>query len=152
MHLDDVAVAAVLVELKWEPTLDASRIRVVATDGVAFLHGKVSTYAEKLAASRAALRASGIRFVHNAIEVDLCGADRMTDDDLRLAALQALEREAYVPDGLVDVQVSDGIVTLRASSRAHSRSTPPKPRSAGSPASSGCTASSSSAGRFFRAP
>jgi osmotically-inducible protein OsmY len=113
MHLDDVAVAAVLVELKWEPTLDASRIRVVATDGVAFLHGTVSTYAEKLAASRSALRASGIRFVHNAIEVDLGGADRITDDDLRLTALQALEWEAHVPDGLVDVQVSDGVVTLR---------------------------------------
>jgi len=113
MHFDDVAVAAVLVELKYEPALDASRIRVVATDGVAFLHGQVSTYAEKLAASRAALRASGVRFVHNAIEVDLRGADRITDDDLRLAALQALEWEAHVPDGLVDVQVSDGVVTLR---------------------------------------
>ena len=113
MHLDDVAVAAALVELKSEPTLDASGIRVVASDGVVFLRGKVSTYAEKLAGSRAGLRASGVRFVHNAIEVDLRGADRMTDDDLPLAALQALEWEAHVPDGLVDVQVSDGVVTLR---------------------------------------
>ena len=113
MHLDDVAVAAALVELKWEPTLDASGIRVVASDGVVFLRGKVSTYAEKLAGSRAGLRASGVRFVHNAIEVDLRGADRMTDDDLPLAALQELEWEAHVPDGLVDVQVSDGVVTLR---------------------------------------
>jgi osmotically-inducible protein OsmY len=113
MHLDDVAVAAVLVELKYEPALDASRIRVVAADGVVFLRGEVSTYAEKLAASRAALRASGVRFVHNAIEVDLRGVDSITDDDLRLAALQALEWEAHVPDGLVDVQVSDGVVTLR---------------------------------------
>ena len=37
----------------------------------------------------------------------------MTDDDLPWLRCRTLEWEAHVPDGLVDVQVSDGVVTLR---------------------------------------
>ena len=113
MHIDEGAVAAVMVELKWEPALDASRIRVFVADGVVFLRGKVGSLAEKLAASRAALRAPGVRYAHNEIEVDPRRADRRTDEELRTAALQALEWEAQVPDGLIEVEVSKGFVTLR---------------------------------------
>lgn len=110
---DDGTVQAVLTELGWESNLDATRVRVLAEEGVVFLRGRVRSFAEKLAASRAALRASGVLYVHNQLEIVLRLQDRMSDDDLRRAVLLALRLEPHAPNGLVAVAVSRGHVTLR---------------------------------------
>jgi osmotically-inducible protein OsmY len=106
-------VERVMTELEWDPRLDASRVRVRARDGVVFLLGKVKSFAEKWAASRAALRAVGVVDVRNALEVDLGRGDRPDDDELGHAVLRALRLEPHTPDGLVAVDVHDGRVTLR---------------------------------------
>jgi osmotically-inducible protein OsmY len=103
----------VVTELDWDPRLDASRVRVRARDGVVFLVGKVRTFAEKWAASRAAQRAEGVVGVQNALEIDLRLGDRVNDDELRHAALRTLRMEPHTPHGLVAVDVRDGVVTLR---------------------------------------
>jgi osmotically-inducible protein OsmY len=77
------------------------------------LLGQVSSYQEKCAAARAALRADGVLFVHNRLEVVLTPEARMSDADLRGAALGALQREPNVPAGLITVEVRSGRVTLR---------------------------------------
>jgi osmotically-inducible protein OsmY len=110
---DRVIVDAVLTEFGWDPSLDASRVRVLAADGVVFLHGKVKSFAERWAAARAALRAAGVLYVHNELEIDLQPRDRMSDEELRRAALRALQWEPHSPNGLVEVDVSGGRVTLR---------------------------------------
>jgi BON domain len=90
---DRVVVDAVLTEFDWEPSLDASRVRVLAADGIVFLHGKVRSLAERWAASRAGLRASGVLYVHNELEIALQLRDRMSDEELTRAALRALQSE-----------------------------------------------------------
>jgi osmotically-inducible protein OsmY len=110
---DAAVVERVTTELDWDPRLDASRVRVRASDGVVRLVGKVRTFAEKWAASRAALRAVGVLHVYNALEIELRLCDRMSDDDLRRAVLRALQREPHAPNGHVAVEARDGRVTLR---------------------------------------
>jgi osmotically-inducible protein OsmY len=106
-------VERVVTELEWDPRLDASRIRVRAREGVVFLVGKVRTFAEKWAASRAALRADGVVDVQNAIEIVRRRGDCLNDDELRDAVLRAVRLEPHTPQGLVAVDVRDGRVTLR---------------------------------------
>ncbi len=113
MHADDEIAAAVLVEFGWEPRLEGRSISVLASDGVVFLRGKARSFAEKVAASRAAGRATGVRHVHNELEIVLDGCDRRADEDLRQAAVDALAAEPHVPPGAIEVDVSSGVVTLR---------------------------------------
>ena len=47
---------AVQRQLEWDPEIDASRIAVVASEGVVTLTGFVHTYAAKLAAERSVKR------------------------------------------------------------------------------------------------
>ena len=58
-------------ELSFDPSVDATRIGVAAKDGVVTLTGEVSSYAEKLAAEKAAKRVGGVNGVAQEIEVEL---------------------------------------------------------------------------------
>jgi osmotically-inducible protein OsmY len=110
---EGTVVERVVTELDWDPRLDASRVRVCARDGVVFLRGQVRSFAEKWAASRAALRADGVVDVQNALVIDLPRGDRVNDDELRNAVLRALRLEPHTPHGLLAFDVRDGRVTLR---------------------------------------
>ena len=61
----------VLQELEWDPSVDASKIGVAASDGVITLTGHVPSYAEKLWAERAAKRVYGVRAVADQIQSNL---------------------------------------------------------------------------------
>ena len=49
--------------------------------------------------------------------LDLIGADRREDDEIRGVALQALIWDTDVPSDLVDVKVEDGWITLKGDVR-----------------------------------
>jgi osmotically-inducible protein OsmY len=104
-HLRD----AVERELEFAPELDASEIGVVAGDGVVTLTGFVSSYLDKIAAERAALRVLGVRAVANDVQVK--PIDRRTDTDLAADAVHALAASDDVPAG-VKVSVRNAIVSL----------------------------------------
>jgi osmotically-inducible protein OsmY len=101
-------------ELEWEPAINASRIGVSATpSGIITLTGSVETYAEKMAAERAAKRVLGVRAIANDIEVKLAGLSaRQTDTDLAQNVLQTLESDIAVPHEKITVEVDAGWVTL----------------------------------------
>ena len=102
----------VLEELRWDPQIsDADAIGVAVTDGAVTLTGHVSTYAERLAAARAAQRGYGVKAVANDLEVTLSGAPR-DDSDIARAIAHVLEWNVQVPGGKVHAQVSKGWVTL----------------------------------------
>ena len=61
MSLDNELKSAVLAELKWEPSVEASHIGVTTKDGVVTLMGHVASYAEKQAAEAAASRVKGVK-------------------------------------------------------------------------------------------
>ena len=52
---------AVMAELAWDPSVDASEISVSAKSGIVMLNGTVKSLPEKWAAERAAQRVSAVR-------------------------------------------------------------------------------------------
>ena len=100
-------------ELNWEPSVtSASAIGVGVESGVTTLSGNVKSYAEQLAAVRAAERVSGVTAVVNKLEVHLPSSFIRTDEEIAAAAVNALRWNLSVPVGRVKVEVVDGWLTL----------------------------------------
>jgi osmotically-inducible protein OsmY len=99
-------------ELKWNPGVDANQITVTAKDGVVTLRGSVPHYFEKNSAEESAQRIGGVRAVADELEVNLLGSYERNDSDIAAAALQALDWNYAVPEG-VKVTVEKGWLTLK---------------------------------------
>jgi osmotically-inducible protein OsmY len=102
-------------ELNWEPSINAAEIGVAAKDGVVTLTGHVSSYWQKLAAERAALRVAGVKAVANELEIRLALTSERTDEDIARAAVNALNWSSSVPADRIKVKVSKGWITLEGS-------------------------------------
>lgn len=103
---------SVMQQLEWDPAVDASAIGVAAKQGAVTLTGFANTYAEKLAAERAAKRVYGVRAVANDIEVRLKLG--RTDADIAADAALALKLHGAIPES-VQAAVHHGHVTLTGS-------------------------------------
>ena len=102
----------VMNELRWDPQVsDPDAIGVAVSDGAVTLTGSVPSYAEKLAATRAAERVYGVKAVANNLEVKLSGA-RRDDSDIARRIAHILESNVRVPEGRVQARVENGWVTL----------------------------------------
>ena len=108
---DEEIQQAVLAELKWDARIQPNEIGVSVKDGVVTLTGWVDSFLKKWDAEEAAHRVAGVRAVANDIEIRL--ATERTDADIAAAAVDALEWDAFVPSGKVQVTVSKGWITLR---------------------------------------
>src|SRR5258708_35678162 len=74
----------VINELQWDPQIiNPDAIGVAVTDGAVTLTGDVPTYAEKLAAARAAERGDGGKAGANELQVKVAGAARDDSDNAR---------------------------------------------------------------------
>lgn len=102
----------VLDELRWEPSIDANDVGVMAHEGVVTLTGKVDSFAEKDAAQRAAQRVAGVQAVANDLEVVVPGAHKRDDTDIARAALDAIAWNYNVPKDQVRLTVRNGWITL----------------------------------------
>jgi osmotically-inducible protein OsmY len=102
----------VIDELDFEPSIDASGIGVAVENGVVTLTGHVSSYAEKMAAERAAERVRGVRAVAQEIKVRYPGDKKTSDDQIAERALAILSWDAEVPRDSIKVKVESGWVTL----------------------------------------
>ncbi len=98
-------------QLDWEPEITSTDLGVATENGVVTLTGFVNTYAEKLAAERAALRTYGVSAVANDIQVK--PLFKKTDADIASAALDALQARVDVPDEKIKLTVKEGWVTLQ---------------------------------------
>ena len=103
----------VIAELKWEPRVTPNEIGVAVKDGVVTLTGWVDSYTKRWAAEDAAHRVRGVKAVANEIDVRLSPSSERTDADIAVAAVRALEWDAFLPAGKVNVTVSKGWVTLK---------------------------------------
>lgn len=112
MRTDTEIRADVLRELQWDPRVtNANSIGVAVQDGAVMLTGKVRSYAEKVAASKAATRVNGVRAVADEIRVHL--SDHSRDDaDIARDIVHVLEPNTQVPVGKVHAKVESGWVTL----------------------------------------
>jgi osmotically-inducible protein OsmY len=102
----------VLDELDFEPSVNATNIGVGVHAGVVTLSGYVSSYAEKVAAERAARRVRGVRAIAEEIQVRLPSDKKVADDQIAKRAVDILRWRIGVPADRIDVKVERGIVTL----------------------------------------
>lgn len=99
-------------ELTWDPSVADSQITVTANDGIVTLRGTVPHYFEKRTAELAAQRVGGVRAVADEIEVSVLGKYKKPDEEIAVAALNALKWNYQVPDD-IKVSVDNGWITLR---------------------------------------
>lgn len=92
---------------------DATEIAVSADDGTVTLRGTVERFSQRRAAVEDAKTIAGVYDVDDQLKVNLIGADRREDDEIRGVALQALIWDTEVPSDIVDVKVDDGWITLK---------------------------------------
>ena len=76
------------------------------------LTGHVASYAEKVAAERAAERIKGVQAIAENIEVRYPGHKQTADDEIADRALSMLGWNVQVPKDSVKVKVEKGWVTL----------------------------------------
>lgn len=105
---------AVTDSLGLDPRIpDATEIAVSADGGTVTLRGTVERFSQRRAAVQDANKIDGVDYVDDQVKVNLIGADRREDDEIRGVALQALIWDTDVPSDLVDVKVNDGWITLK---------------------------------------
>jgi osmotically-inducible protein OsmY len=104
--------ADVQAELEWDPAVTSADIGVIVNHGVVTLTGHLRSYAEKLAAERAALRVSGVKALAVEASVKLAAGFERTDADLAQAVGHALEWNVQVPRGAIQPMLEGGWVTL----------------------------------------
>jgi osmotically-inducible protein OsmY len=112
MMTDSSLQQAVLDELNWQPSVKAANIGVTAKDGVVTLTGHVGSYAEKLAAERAAGSVFGVKAVAEELEVRYPSEKKEDDEDIAQRAVQVLSWDIELPKDQVKVKVEKGLVTL----------------------------------------
>ena len=98
--------------LAWEPSVDCADIGVSAVDAVVTLRGNVASYAERVAAERAALHVYGVKAVANDLVVRLPSGTERTDTDIAHAVVTAFTWSTVVPQERVTATVTNGWVTL----------------------------------------
>jgi osmotically-inducible protein OsmY len=102
----------VIRELRWDLQItDPDAIGVAVKDGAVTLTGHTPTYAETLAAGRAAERVYGVKAVANDLKVQLVGMPR-DDSEIATAIAHVLDNNVQIPPGQVHARVKDGWVTL----------------------------------------
>ena len=99
-------------ELRWEPLLDASAVRVTVAFGAATLTGTVPAYAHKALALRAAARVAGLAELRDAILVRPPVGEDRGDPELEEEIACLLEWNAAVPQRAIRATVSGGWVRL----------------------------------------
>jgi len=104
--------ADIQAELEWDPAVTAEDVGVIVNHGVVTLTGHLRSYAEKLAAERAALRVSGVKALAIETSVKLAAGFERTDADLAQAVEHALEWNVQVPRGAIKPMLEGGWVTL----------------------------------------
>src|SRR4051812_10428807 len=76
MKTDSELRSDALVELKWEPSVDATHVGAVVEDGFVTLRVRVPSYAERNKAERVTRRVYGVKAVANELDVKPPGSSR----------------------------------------------------------------------------
>ena len=113
MSQDKQLQESVMIELGWEPSIDAASIDVTARAGVVTLTGHVQSFAQKVAAERATARVKGVKAVVEQIEVKLSHDIERGDESIAGAAIERLAWDSSVPPDAIEIRVEKGWVTLK---------------------------------------
>jgi osmotically-inducible protein OsmY len=119
MKTDTELQHSVMEELAWEPSVDAAEIGVSAESGIVTLSGTVKNLPQKWAAEKAAQRVSGVKAITDEIVVKLPSDTEFSDTEIARTAVNALDWNASVPKGRVQVIVTRGWITLEGTVQFH---------------------------------
>lgn len=107
----DAAIAEdVSLALMHNPATDSFEIAVNVSDGVVTLEGDVESWTEADLAETVAEGVRGVVSVNNQIDSD--PSEPRRDEEIESDIEQQLAWDVLIQDGLVDVDVADGVVTL----------------------------------------
>jgi osmotically-inducible protein OsmY len=109
---DEKLCQSVVDELQFDPSIDSSKISVQAEKGVVTLMGRVSSFAEKVAAQNAARRVRGVRALADELEVRCPNDKKTADNQIANRALKILEWYDLLPPNAVQVTVQNGVIFL----------------------------------------
>lgn len=112
MRNDHILQAAVLQQLDFDPSINASHIGVTAREGFVTLSGHVPSLLDRAAAESVAGRVKGVKAIVNQIQVELPGRCQTSDEQLAEQAYARLALNLAVPTDRVHLAVSEGIVRL----------------------------------------
>ena len=107
---------AVLRQLEWAPEIASQDISVGAKEGAVTLTGFVHSYAEKVAAEKAAKSVYGVKVVANDIEVKPM---TRTDPEIARDILEVMKLDLRVPDDRIKAGIQNGFVTLEGNVEWH---------------------------------
>ncbi len=102
----------VMAGLKWNSSIDATKIGVEVDNGVVILSVHVENYAQKWGAERAAQKVCGVKELAVEIEVVFPGLNNRSDADIARTAENVLEWTTNWPKDHVKVIVENGWVSL----------------------------------------
>jgi osmotically-inducible protein OsmY len=104
----------VIARLEDDPRIaDSAEIAVAGDGGIVTLRGTVERFSQRRAAEHDARGVEGVYEVINHLRVNLLGAERREDDEIRGAALKSLIWDAETPSDSIDVKLQGGWVTLK---------------------------------------
>lgn len=112
MKIDSQLQRDVMDELEWDPSVDHADIGVAVVEGVVTLNGYVKSYAEKLAAERAAKRVSGVSAIAEELKVRYASDAKTADHEIAKRILDIFRWNVNVPEKHLTVKVENGWVTL----------------------------------------
>ena len=112
MKIDSQLQRYVMDELEWDPSVDHADNGVAVVEGVVTLNGYVKSYAEKLAAERAAKRVSGVSAIAEELKVRYASDAKTADHEIAKRILDIFRWNVNVPEKHLTVKVENGWVTL----------------------------------------
>jgi osmotically-inducible protein OsmY len=107
---DQELAARLMDTLRWQAQIDAADVRVAVEEGRVTLQGTVPAYWQKVKAQAVASGLLGVIGVTN--ELAVVPARKYEDRRIAEAIKAALDRNIYIDAEMVNVRVSDGVVTL----------------------------------------
>jgi osmotically-inducible protein OsmY len=119
MKTDSQLQQDVMDELQWEPRVHHANVGVSAKDGVITLSGFVGSYAEKIAAEKAARRVKGVRGLAEEIEVRLPSDAKTSDPEIAKRIADMFEWSVLIPKDKIAIKVEHGWVTLSGAVDGH---------------------------------
>ena len=99
--------------MKDDPATERFEVLAKATDGIVTLEGEVGSHAERQSAEFAAAGVRGVRKVINELKVR--PPRKRADDEIKEDIERRMSMSAWIDGSLVDVEVSEGHVTLTGS-------------------------------------
>jgi osmotically-inducible protein OsmY len=111
----DVGIETAVIEaVRSDPRIPhPEEIAVAVDDDAVTLRGTVGSFSQRRAAVRDARAVDGVQYVYDDLSVRLLDAAQRSDAELRGMALQSIAWDTEAPADLIDIEVTDGWVTLR---------------------------------------